>query len=367
MVISRTPFRISFFGGGTDYPEWFRENGGAVLGTAIDKYCYITCRYLPPFFEHRLRVVYSKIETCHSVADVQHPVVRAVLGKMALERGVEIHHDGDLPARSGMGSSSAFTVGLLHALDALLGRISSKQDLAEQAIYVEQQLLKETVGCQDQVFASFGGFNCIEFRPDESFRVQALPLSRGRLDELSFSLMLFYTGLRRTASQVASTYVPDLRARRAQLVRMREMVDEGMQLLAGTGSLDGFGNLLHEAWTLKRSLSGAVSNSVVDDIYAAARQAGALGGKLLGAGGGGFILFFAPPECHEKVKAALRELLWVPFNFDNGGSQIIFYSPDQDYAALDALRQKAGNAACGCADASARPATNTPISSSPQT
>jgi D-glycero-alpha-D-manno-heptose-7-phosphate kinase len=338
MLISRTPFRISFFGGGTDYPAWYRENGGAVLGTAIDKYCYISCRYLPPFFEHRLRLVYSRIETCHSVADVQHPVVRAVLGRLALERGLEIHHDGDLPARSGMGSSSAFTVGLLHAIHALMGRWVSKDALASEAIYVEQHLLGETVGAQDQVFAAFGGFNCIEFLRNDSFRVQPVPLTQERLEQLSSSLMLFYTGLRRTASEIASTYVPDLRTKAAQLTRMRQMVDEATRIVAGGGSLDAFGELLHESWLLKRSLSGAVSCSQVDQNYEKARRAGALGGKLLGAGGGGFMLFYVPPACQERVKAALDEFIWVPFNFDTGGSQVIFSSPEPDYTELDRMR-----------------------------
>ena len=227
MVISRTPYRISFFGGGTDYPAWYRENGGAVLGTAIDKYCFITCRYLPPFFEHRLRVVYSKIEDCQRVADIQHPVVRAVLGMLGVERGLEIHHDGDLPARSGMGSSSAFTVGFLHALYGLLGRLTSEEQLASEAIHVEQELLGETVGAQDQIFASFGGFNFIEFKRDGSFQVEPLTLPKERLDELNDSLMLFYTGLRRTASDVAASYVTDIASRTKQLTRMRQMVDEG--------------------------------------------------------------------------------------------------------------------------------------------
>ncbi len=338
MVISRTPFRVSFFGGGTDYPAWYRENGGAVLGAAIDKYCYITCRYLPPFFEHRLRVVYSKIESCQTAAEVGHPVVRAVLEKMAVERGLEIHHDGDLPARSGMGSSSAFTVGLLHALNALLGRRVSKQTSATQAIYVEQKLLGETVGAQDQILASFGGFNFIEFLQDDSFRISPLTLSKGRLDELTGSLMLFYTGLRRTASEVASTYAADIGARRAQLTRIRRMVDESLQILTENGPLDGFGDLLHESWLLKRSLSGAVSSSAVDGIYEAARRAGARGGKLLGAGGGGFMLFYVPPQSQQRVKEALKDLIWVPFHLDTGGTQIIFYAPGQDYAELDRLR-----------------------------
>lgn len=341
MVISRTPFRISFFGGGTDYPAWYRENGGAVLGTAIDKYCFISCRYLPPFFEHRLRVVHSKIENCQRVAEIQHPVVRVVLEMLRLERGLEIHHDGDLPARSGMGSSSSFTVGLLHALYSLLGRLSSQHQLASEAIHVEQVLLGETVGAQDQVLASFGGFNFIEFKRDGSFRVEPLTLPRDRLDDLNGSLMLFYTGLQRTASEVATSYVADIGARSRQLPRMRQMVDEGIKILAGNDSLDGFGDLLDEAWRLKRSLSGVVSNTQVDNIYADARRAGARGGKLLGAGGGGFVVFYVPPACQEQVRERLRGLIWVPFKFDTSGSQIIFYSPGQDYAELDRCRSVA--------------------------
>jgi D-glycero-alpha-D-manno-heptose-7-phosphate kinase len=340
MVISRTPYRISFFGGGTDYPGWFRENGGAVLATAIDKYCYITCRYLPPFFEHRLRLVYSKIENCQHSADVQHPVVRAVLGMLRVDRGLEIHHDGDLPARSGMGSSSAFTVGFLHAMYGLLGRLTSPHQLATEAIHVEQDLIGETVGAQDQILASFGGFNFVEFKQDGSFRLEPVLVGRDRLEELNGSLMLFYTGLRRTASEVAASYVTDIGARARQLTRMRQMVDEGLKILAGRDSLEAFGDLLHEAWCLKRSLSGVVSNTQVDEIYAEARRAGARGGKLLGAGGGGFVLFYVPAECQDQLKERMRGLIWVPFKFDTGGSQIIFYSPEQDYAALDQARSE---------------------------
>lgn len=338
MVISRSPYRISFFGGGTDYPAWYREHGGAVLATAIDKYCFISCRYLPPFFEHRLRLVYSRIEDCHSVADVQHPVVKAVLGMLRFERGLEIHHDGDLPARSGMGTSSSFTVGFLHAMYALLGRMTPQGQLAREAIHVEQNLIGETVGAQDQILAAFGGFNRIEFKRDDSFRVDPVILPRERLNELNDSLMLFYTGLRRTASEVAATYVADIGARTRQLTRMREMVDQGLEILSGRDSLDGFGDLLDEAWKLKRSLSGAVSNTQVDELYAEAKRGGARGGKLLGAGGGGFLLFYVPPGRREEVRERLRSLLWVPFRFDTSGSQIIFYSPQQDYAELDQAR-----------------------------
>jgi D-glycero-alpha-D-manno-heptose-7-phosphate kinase len=335
MVISRTPYRISFFGGGTDYPGWFKENGGAVLGTAIDKYCYISCRYLPPFFEHRIRVAYSKVEECKTVNEVKHPVVREVIRMLGPDRPLEVHHDGDLPARSGMGSSSAFTVGFLHSLNALYGQYISRDYLASTAIHVEQNILKETVGCQDQVFAAFGGFNFIEFNRDGSFRVEPLPVGTSRLKQLNDSLMLFYTGLRRTASEVAATYVEDIGSRAKQLHRMRKMVDEGIRILTGEGSLDAFGDLMHECWQQKRSLSGVVTNSEIDRIYDEARRGGALGGKLLGAGGGGFMLFFVPPEKRQAVRQQLSDLLWVPFRFDTGGSQIIFYSPEQDYAELE--------------------------------
>ena len=339
MVISRTPYRISFFGGGTDYPAWYREHGGAVLATAIDKYCYLNCRYLPPFFEHRLRLVYSKIETCQHVGEIQHPVVRAVLGMMKFDRGLEVHHDGDLPARSGMGSSSAFTVGFLHSIYALLGQIASKTQLAKEAIHVEQNLIKETVGAQDQILAAFGGFNFVAFNPDDSFRVEPLTVPLARLREFNASLMLFYTGLRRTASEVAASYVVNIGDRATQLNRMRQMVDEGIRILTGGGPLSQFGDLLDEAWRLKRSLSGVVSSSQIDQIYAEARRGGALGGKLLGAGGGGFLLFFVPPECQQKVRERLSDLLWVPFQFDTGGSQVIFYEPEQDYSELDRARR----------------------------
>ena len=340
MIISRTPYRVSFFGGGTDYPAWYRHHGGAVLSATIDKYCYLTCRYLPPFFEHKYRVVWSVIENCRSIEEIKHPAVGKILQYVGMDRGIEIHHDGDLPARSGMGSSSAFTVGFLHAMSGLLGRLTSQSQLAAEAIHVEQDLIGETVGSQDQIFASYGGFNLIEFKRDGSFHVEPLTLPRERLEELNGSLMLFYTGLRRTASEVAASYVADIGARTKQLTRMRQMVDEGLKILSDGGSLDRFGDLLDEAWQLKRSLSGAVSNSQVDEVYAEAKRGGARGGKLLGAGGGGFLLFYVPPGCQQQVKERLRKLLWVPFRFDTGGSQIIFYSPQQDYAALDQARAK---------------------------
>lgn len=347
MIISRTPFRISFFGGGTDYPGWYREHGGAVLATTIDKYCYLTCRYLPPFFEHRTRVVYSRIESCRSNDEISHPAVRAVLRYLEIDRGLEIHHDGDLPARSGMGSSSAFTVGLLHALYALKGSICSKSQLALESIHVEQELLRETVGSQDQVLAAYGGLRHVLFDESGEISVRPMTLPAERIAELSSHLMLFYTGIVRTASDVAKSYVEDIRAKHRQLVMMHEMVDEAISILNGGNGLEPFGHLLHEAWQAKRSLSSTVSNSEIDAVYQAARSAGALGGKLTGAGGGGFLLLFVPPDRQEAVKLKLGRLIHVPFEFETGGSQIIFYESGVDYEAAELERISRGIAQDG--------------------
>jgi len=338
MIISRTPFRISFFGGGTDYPAWYRKHGGAVLATTIDKYCYLTCRYLPPFFEHRYRVVYSRIENCQTIDEITHPAVREILRYLQFDRGVEIHHDGDLPARSGMGSSSAFSVGLLHALYALKGRMPTRHHLAMASIFIEQSVLKETVGSQDQVLAAYGGFNHLTFQPTGEIAVRPVTMSHDRLRELNDQLMLFYTGIQRTASNIADSYVTEIDARRRQLRMMKDLVEESLSILNSTADLTAFGELLHEAWLAKRSLSERVSNPDVDDLYEQARQAGALGGKLTGAGGGGFLLLFVPPDRQPALKDRLRHLLHVPFRFEFSGSQIIFFDPEEDYSAQDRAR-----------------------------
>src|SRR5581483_10993445 len=338
MVISRTPFRISFFGGGTDYPAWYRQHGGCVLAATIDKYCYLTCRYLPPFFEHRIRVVYSKIESVQTAEEITHPSVRETLRYLKLDRGLEIHHDGDLPGRSGMGSSSAFTVGLLHALYALQGRMMGKEQLATESIHIEQDILKETVGSQDQVCAAYGGVNHINFHTNGDVSVRPLTVPEERLRELNSHLMLFYTGIKRTASDVASTYVNNLDARMAQLKRLKGFVDQSLQILSGPGDLAEFGKLLHEAWEAKRSMSNKISNQSVDELYAQARLAGALGGKLLGAGGGGFLLLFAPPECHDGLREKLGKLIHVPFEFEYSCSQVIFFDREEDYSEQDRAR-----------------------------
>jgi D-glycero-alpha-D-manno-heptose-7-phosphate kinase len=333
MIISRTPFRISFFGGGTDYPAWYRKHGGAVLAATIDKYCYLTCRYLPPFFEHKIRLVYSKIESCQTVDEIVHPSVREVLRYLGIERGVEIHHDGDLPARSGMGTSSSFTIGLLHGLYALKGYMPTKQQLAEEGIHIEQEILKETVGSQDQISAAFGGFNHITFLPTGTFAIRPITLVPERIRELNAHLMLFYTGIIRTAANIAETYIQDMEGKRRQLRIMKDLIEEAISILNNGGEITGFGELLHESWQAKRSLSAKVSNTEVDEIYHAALSAGALGGKLTGAGGGGFLLLFVPPFRRAEVRERLNRLLHVPFKIEFSGSQIIFFDSEKDYSA----------------------------------
>jgi D-glycero-alpha-D-manno-heptose-7-phosphate kinase len=329
MIISRTPFRISLFGGGTDYPRWYREHGGAVLAATIDKYCYISVRVLPPFFTHRFRVVYSVVESVREVAEISHPSVRAVLQHFGIEQGLEIHHDGDLPARSGIGSSSAFTVGLIAAVRALEGRPASKRGLAREAIHVEQCLLHEPVGVQDQISAAFGGFNHMVFERDGSFAIEPVDLPRPRLEALQDHLLLLYTGMSRTSADVSRTVLTNLKARYAQLRALQQTVDTAKALLLSpVTDLAELGRLLHETWLRKQELSEAVSNETVNEIYATARRAGAIGGKLLGAGGGGFMLLFVRPEQRACVRAALQQLIAVPFRFEHCGSSIVVNQPD---------------------------------------
>jgi D-glycero-alpha-D-manno-heptose-7-phosphate kinase len=341
MIISRTPFRISFFGGGTDYPVWFRENGGAVLATTIDKYCYITCRYLPPFFEHRSTVIWSQIERVNDVSEIQHPSVKATLGYMGVGDGVAIHHEGDLPARTGLGSSSSFTVGLLNSLCALRGIMPSKRQLATDAITIEQEVLEESVGSQDQISAAFGGLNRISFGVSGDFQVQPVIVPSDRLDQLQDSLMLFYSGLSRNASEVAAEQIKATPSNTAELTAMHQLVDEATEVLCGDGDLSEFGRLLHENWRLKRGLTSRITTDSIDAIYDTAMSSGAVGGKLLGAGGGGFVLLYVRPEDQRRVKDALDGLLHVPFRFESLGSQIIFYEPD---ASVDRSAASASSA-----------------------
>ena len=330
MIIVRTPFRISFLGGGTDYPTWYQEHGGAVLATTIDKYCYLTCRKLPPFFEHRYRLVYSRIETVNRIEDIEHPAVKAVLKWSNKDYGLEIHHDGDLPARSGLGSSSSFTVSLVHAMQALKGQYASKDSLANDAIHIEQNLIKENVGSQDQISAAFGVFNRIEFKKGSGgFRVEPVLVSSERKTLLQDHLMLFFTGFSRIASEIASSKIQNMKNRVAELQFMQSMVDEGLHILHDRNTnIEKFGELLHESWQYKRTLSNKVSNPEIDALYEAARSSGATGGKILGAGGGGFLLLFVKPEMQAAVREKLKKLIYVPFQFEDTGSRVVLYQPD---------------------------------------
>ncbi|MCC6758254.1 MAG: kinase [Candidatus Omnitrophica bacterium] len=332
MIISRTPFRMSFFGGGTDYPAWYNEHKGAVLATTIDKYCYITARYLPPFFEHKSRIIYSKMEHITNVEDIDHPSVREVLKFLKINDGIEIHHDGDLPARTGLGSSSSFTVGLLNALYALKGKMPTKEQLATEAVHIEQDLIKENVGCQDQTLAAYGGFNFIEFGGPNHLQVRTVTVSPERLRELQSHLMLFFSGFSRTASEIAATQIKNTPNKTKELTEMYGLAVQALDVLK-SGNIVDFGKLLHESWQLKRSLSEKISTSHIDEIYNAAREAGAQGGKLLGAGGGGFVLIFAKPEDQPKIRARLKDFLEIPFKFESLGSQIIFYQPNSGLVA----------------------------------
>lgn len=329
MIITRTPFRISFFGGGTDYPQWFQNHGGSVLSTTIDKYCYITCRQLPPFFEHKHRIVYSKIESVKTVQEISHPSVRACLNYIGGDQGYEIHHDGDLPARSGLGSSSSFTVGLLNALYGINGKMSSKEFLAKDAIYVEQELIGENVGSQDQIAAAFGGLNKIQLNRSGNFNVNPVILNGSRRDELNQHLMLFFTGLSRIASTVADAQIKNIENRHRELSIMYSMVDQAISILQdSTESILSFGRLLHESWMLKRTLSEKISTTEIDEIYQSAINAGAVGGKLLGAGGGGFLVLFAAPEKQAAIRHVLSRLVYVPFRFEDSGSRVALYQPN---------------------------------------
>jgi len=326
MIISRTPLRISFFGGGTDYPQWYRDNSGAVLSTTIDKYSYISCRRLPPFFEYKHSIVYSKHENVADAESVEHPAVKAVFKFLDVQEGLVVHYDGDLPARSGLGSSSSFTVGLLHSLYAFKEKMVTKKRLALEAIRIEQEIIKENVGSQDQVITAFGGLNRIEFNGNHDIEVRPVVVGRPRLEDFQSHLMLFFTGFTRVASEVAKDKISQIPHKAAELKTLHSMVDEAIAILDSSKSIVEFGKLLDESWKLKRSLSTKVSNSHIDDIYARAIKAGASGGKILGAGGGGFILFVVEPSKQEAVKSALSSLLYVPFHFDTTGSQIIYYS-----------------------------------------
>lgn len=324
MIITRTPYRISFFGGGSDFPEHYRECGGRVIAAAINKYCYISLRKLPPFFAHHDRIVWSEVENVRSCEEIHHPAVRAVLKEYRLPFGVSMTHDGDIPARSGIGSSSAFTVGLLHAVETILGHEPSQRELADRAIELERDRIGETVGCQDQITSAFGGFNVIEFLRGGGYNVLPLNLKKERLALLTKHLLLVFSGVSRISSEVAKEQFSRIDRNRDALNELAAMAAEAGEVLAGDGDLEDFGRMLDDSWRIKRSLSDRISNDHLDGMYAAARNAGALGGKVLGAGSGGFLLFFVPPERHGRVIEALRCRISIPVEFDFRGSIVAY-------------------------------------------
>jgi len=329
MIICRTPLRISFFGGGTDYPVWYKQQGGVVLSATINKYNFLTVRELPPFFPFNYRVRYHLKEETRSIDEIQHPAVRECVKYLGIKTALDIVHSSDLPARSGLGSSSSFSVGLLHALHSLGHYMPTKRELALQAIHVEQESIGESVGSQDQVAAAFGGLNVIRFNRADQINVDPVIISRERLRTLEERLLLCFTGFSRTASDVAKEQIAVTPDRTNELNKMTEICERAIFYLQSPGaSLDRFGELLNDQWALKRNLTGSISNPTIDSICSRGLESGAIGAKLLGAGGGGFMLFFAPPEAHAGIRAALAEYLFVPFRFEFTGSKIIYFSHD---------------------------------------
>jgi D-glycero-alpha-D-manno-heptose-7-phosphate kinase len=327
LIISKTPFRISFFGGGTDFPIWFREHEGAVLSTSIDKYCYISLRKLPPFFHHKFRLVYTDTELVTELSEIRHPSARECLKFLRITDGLEIHHDGDLPSRSGLGSSSSFTVGLLHALKALQGQIISHRQLADLAILIERDIIGESGGLQDQIAVAHGGFNHISFR-DGGYSVTPLILRPQLRKELETSLCLFYAGKSRIAEEIEAKKMRMANEHRKSYQAIYDLTQEGLKLLQNPNFLaSDFGKLLHENWLLKKTLAHEVSNPDLDEIYDKGMRHGAHGGKLLGAGGGGFFLFCVDSYHRDVFVSKMSEFLHVPFKFEYGGSQIALYDP----------------------------------------
>jgi D-glycero-alpha-D-manno-heptose-7-phosphate kinase len=327
MIICRTPTRISFFGGGTDYPIWYKEHGGMVLNTAINKFSYITVRYLPKFFDYNYRIRYYQTEETQTLDEIKHPSVRESARQLGITEGFEVAHNSDLPARTGLGSSSTFTVGMLHALYALKNYMPTKRELALEALHVEQNLIGESVGSQDQVAAAWGGLNKITFGGDRVFDVEPIIISKERDYSFQENLMLCFTGFQRSAPEIAKFQILETPQKYRELKEMEHLTREAFGVLTNPEKdLDTFGSLLALQWNIKKSMSPHVSNAKIDEIYEVGLRSGALGGKLLGAGGGGFMLFYAPKERQASIKAALDEKLFVPFRFEKNGSQIVYFS-----------------------------------------
>ncbi len=334
MIITKTPFRMSFFGGGTDMKEFFKEHGGAVLSTTFDKYCYVTVRHLPPFFDFSTHLTYSKMEYVRDVDEIEHPAIRNAM-KMLDMHEIRLTYESDLPARSGLGTSSSFAVGMLNAFYALKGRYADKSRLADEAIYLERTLCNEAGGWQDQIAASFGGLNRITFNAD-GYEVRPVIISPGRKRRLNENLVMFFTGFTRFSSEVQVSNARDRGDKTSQLKEMLALVDEAEDVLTDKcADLDDFGRLLDYTWKLKRQTGSAISTNDIDALYTKGIAAGALGGKLLGAGGGGFLIFYVQPERRASVMEAMKDLLYVPFEFENGGTRVIYYSPESYTPAED--------------------------------
>lgn len=327
MIITKTPFRMSFFGGGTDMESFFMENGGAVLSTTFDKYCYVNVRHLPRFFDYSTELSYAKIERVTDVNDIQHPSIREAM-KMLDMHEIRLTYEADLPARSGLGTSSSFAVGMINAFYALKGKYADKKKLADAAIYLERELCKEAGGWQDQIAASYGGFNRINFNSD-GYEVLPLIINPERKRQLNNNLMMFFTGFTRFSSDVQKANASNKADKVNQLKEMLALVDEAEKVLVDKQSdLDEFGRLLDHTWRIKRKTGNTVSTNSIDELYDKGLKAGALGGKLLGAGGGGFLVFYVEPDKQEKVKKAMEDLLYIPFEFEDGGTRVIHYSPE---------------------------------------
>lgn len=327
MIITKTPFRMSFFGGGTDMENYFRENGGAVLSTTFDKYCYVNVRHLPRFFDYSTELSYSKTERVTDVEAIQHPAIRNAM-KMLDMHEIRLTYEADLPARSGLGTSSSFAVGMLNAFYALKGKYADKKKLADEAIYLERVLCQEAGGWQDQIAASFGGFNRINFNVD-GYEVLPVIISPERKKQLNDNLMMFFTGFTRFSSDVQKANKISDKEKHTQLRQMYGLVDEAEQVLVVKArDLDDFGRLLDTTWKLKRQTGAAISTDSIDGLYTKGIEAGALGGKLLGAGGGGFLVFYVQPEHQDAVRWAMKDLMYIPFKFEDGGTRVIHYTPE---------------------------------------
>ncbi|MDO4788589.1 MAG: kinase [Johnsonella sp.] len=326
MIITKTPFRMSFFGGGTDFPGFYEEHGGSVISTSFDKYCYLTVRHLPRFFEYSSQIVYARTESVKTVDEIEHPAVREAMKYLDMHE-LRITYDADLPARSGLGTSSSFAVGLLNAFYALKGKYADKRKLADDAIYLERVLCRESGGIQDQIAASFGGLNRIRFS-SEGYDVEPLIISPERKALLNDHLMLFFTGFSRFSSDIQKSTETAIKDKTKELLEMLALVDEAHGILTSKRDLSEFGRLLDYTWKLKRGIESKISTDGIDMLYEKAIRAGALGGKLLGAGGGGFLLFYVEKDKREAVLSALEDLLYVPFRFENGGAKVIHYSPE---------------------------------------